>query len=157
MKTNKPFNVVGVRSASNPLTSKKACKDICLYGFKYIVAAEQVKDTLLLYGASMFFMEALCIELKKVLIGTEGEEVEDSYNPKLKLVGGRKIHKSIARQVAAEFNIKASTLADWRRRRLTDSRYPRYHKMYPKMVYYIRSEFEADLATMEVQPEKMRL
>jgi hypothetical protein len=61
------------------------------------------------------------------------------------------------RQVSAEFNIKEGTLRGWRRCRLTDKRYPRYHIRYKHSIYYIRSEFETDLAAMEVQPDEMEL
>ncbi|MFA5423551.1 MAG: hypothetical protein WC374_06795 [Phycisphaerae bacterium] len=61
------------------------------------------------------------------------------------------------KQVALEFNIKEGTLRGWRRLRLTDKRYPRYHKRYKRAVYYIRQEFEADIAAMEVPVEEIEI
>lgn len=57
------------------------------------------------------------------------------------------------KQVAAEFNIKEGTLRGWRWLRLTNKRYPRYHKLFTGKIHYIREEFEADLAAMEVHVE----
>ena len=58
-------------------------------------------------------------------------------------------------QVSVEFNIKDSTLRGWRRHRCFDPRYPRFHKLFTGKVFYVRSEIEADLATMEVEAGKV--
>lgn len=61
------------------------------------------------------------------------------------------------REVAKEFKTNESTLRSWRRLRLTDKRYPRYHKLFTGKVYYVRAEIEADMKNMEVPADKMEM
>lgn len=61
------------------------------------------------------------------------------------------------KQVSEIFNINNSTLKAWRRYRGYDKRYPRYHKMFTGMVFYIRHEIEADIGKMEIKMEGMVL
>ncbi len=64
-----------------------------------------------------------------------------------------KDNRLTAKQVSAEYGICISTLANWRQNRLTDPRYPRYHKLFTGRVYYIRAEFEEDFAAMHIETE----
>jgi hypothetical protein len=55
-----------------------------------------------------------------------------------------------SKQVSAEFGIPEGTLSRWRYSRAYDWRFPRYHKLFTGKVFYIRSEFEEDFRSMEV-------
>ena len=60
------------------------------------------------------------------------------------------------KQVSLEFNIPYGTISYWRYCRKSaiskaeQDKYPRYHKLVTGKVYYLRSEFEADMERMEV-------
>lgn len=54
------------------------------------------------------------------------------------------------RQVSRMYNVSPTTLGRWRKRRDSDVRFPRYHRMITGRVYYVRGELAACLAGMEV-------
>jgi len=58
------------------------------------------------------------------------------------------------KDISAMFNIKESTLRNWRRIREYDKQYPRFHKLTKRFVYYVESEFRADLEAMEAGNRK---
>lgn len=60
-------------------------------------------------------------------------------------------------EVARLWNINPSTLRTWRRCRLTDKRYPRFHKLCTGKVFYVKAEFEADFRRMEVSVERLEV
>ena len=57
------------------------------------------------------------------------------------------------KDISKLFGIKESTLRSWRRCRGHDKRFPRFHKITPRMVYYIEAEFREDLEAMEKDNE----
>lgn len=59
------------------------------------------------------------------------------------------------KEVSVMFKIKESTLRSWRRCRQYDKRYPRYHKLFPKMVYYVKSEIIEDMKQMETDIDQL--
>lgn len=61
------------------------------------------------------------------------------------------------KEVSAMFNIKETTIRSWRRYRRYDKRYPRYHKLIGRMVYYVKSEIIEDMANMEVEADRMEM
>ena len=53
------------------------------------------------------------------------------------------------KDISKMFGIKESTVRAWRRCRGYDKRFPRFHRITPRMVYYVETEFREDLEAME--------